>query len=67
MDCTPYCSAAGSGLLIPPLANSFRDGLLAVLLSGCQRIAHPYTRQRLSRRFTRRIAQQMAADCSFFH
>ena len=61
----PYCSAAGSRLLIPPLANCFRDGLLAVLLSGWQRIAHPYARQWLSQWFVRRIAQQLAGDCSF--
>jgi hypothetical protein len=30
----PYCSADGSGLLILPLVNGFRDALRAVLLSG---------------------------------
>jgi len=30
----PYCSADGSGLLILPLVNGFRDTLRAVLLSG---------------------------------
>jgi len=54
------------GLLILSLVNSFHDGLRAVFLSGWQRIAHSCTRQRLSRRFSRRISQRMAADCSFF-
>ena len=62
----PYCRVDGSGLLILPLVNGFHDGLRAVLLSGWHRIAHTSTRQRLSRRFVRRIAQRMAADCSFF-
>jgi len=65
--CAPYCSADGSGLLILPLVNGFHDGLRAVLHRGWQRIAHSSTRQRLSRRFVRRIAPRMAADCSFFH
>jgi len=64
MDCTPYCS--GSGLLILPLVNSFHDGLRAVFNSGWQRIAHSFSRQWLSRRFSRRIAQRMTAYCSFF-
>jgi len=64
--CAPYCSADGAGLLILTLVNSFHDGLHAVLLSGWRRIAHSFSRQWLSRRFARRIAQQMAADCSFF-
>jgi len=54
-------------LLIHSLVNGFHDGLRAVLLSGWQRIARTSTRQRLSRQFSRRIAQWMAADCSFFH
>jgi len=62
----PYCSAAGSGLLILPLVNGFHDGLHAVFLSGWQRIAHSFSRHRLSRRFSRRIAPRMAADCAFF-
>jgi len=56
----------GSGLLILPLVNTFHDGLRTVLLCGWQRIAHSYTHQWLSRRFSRHISQQMAADCSFF-
>jgi len=63
----PYRAADGSGLLIPPLVNGFRDGLRAVLLSGRQRIAHSSARQRLSRRFARRIAQRLEAHCSFLH
>jgi len=63
---TPYCSAVGSTLLIPPLVNGISDGSRAVLLSGWQRIAHYFSRQRLFRRFARRIARQMAADCSYF-
>jgi len=35
-----------------------------VFLSGWQRITHSSARQRLSRRFARRIAQRMAADYS---
>jgi len=62
----PYCSADGSGLRIPPLVNSFPDGLHPVLLSGQQRVAHSSARQRLSRRFARRIAQRTVAHCSFF-
>ena len=77
--CAPYCSADGSGLLILPhvkgfhdgllilpLVNGFHDGLRAVFHSRWQRIAHSFSRQRLSRRFARRIAQRMAAHCSFF-
>jgi len=33
-DCAPYCATDGSGLLIPPLANGFRDGFRAILLNG---------------------------------
>jgi len=62
----PYFSADGGGLLILSLVNGFHDGLRAVLLSGLQRIAHTSARQRLSQRFARRIAQRMAADCSYF-
>jgi len=32
--CARYCSADGSGLLILPLVNGFRDALRAILLSG---------------------------------
>jgi len=64
--CAPYCSADGSGLLILPLVKGFHDGFRAVLLSGWQRIGHSSARQRLFRRFARRISQRMAADCSFF-
>jgi len=63
-DCAPYCS--GSGLLILLLVNGFHDGLCAVFHSRWQRIAHSFSRQRLSRRFSRHIAQRMAAHCSFF-
>ena len=62
----PYCSADGSGLLIPLLVNCFHNGLRAVLLRGWQRIAHSSAHQRLYLRFARRIAQRMAAHCSFF-
>jgi len=62
----PYCSVDGSGLLIPPLVNVFPDGSCAVLLSGWRQVAHSFSRQLLSRRFARRIAQRMAAHCSFF-
>ena len=64
--CAPHCSADGSGLLIPPLVNVFPNGLRAVLLRGWQRIAHTSARQWLSHQFARRIAQRMAAHCSFF-
>jgi len=66
MVCAPYCSADGSGLLTPPLVNGFHDGLRSVSVSGWQRIAHSSARRRLSRWFARRIAQRMAADCTFF-
>jgi len=64
--CTPYCSADGSGLLIPPLINGFHNSLRAVLLYGWQRIAHTSAHQRLSQQFARCIALRMAADCSTF-
>jgi len=64
--CMPYCSADDSGLLILPLVKGFHDGLRAILLSRRQQIAHTSARQRLSRRIVRRIAQPMAAYCSFF-
>jgi len=54
------------GSLILSLVNCFHDGLRTVLLCGWQRIAHTSARQRLSRRFARRIAPRMAADFSFF-
>jgi len=66
MDCTPYCSADGSALLLLPLVNGFSDGLHAVVLSGLQRIAHTSVGQRLSRRIARRIALPIAAHCSYF-
>ena len=53
-------------MLILSLVNGFHDGLRAIFLSGWRRIAHSFSRQRLSRRFARRIAQRMAADCSYF-
>jgi len=46
--------------------NGFHDGLQAVFHSGWQRIAHSFSRQPLSQRFVRHIAQWMAAHCSFF-
>jgi len=63
----PYRAADGSALPIPPLVSGFPDGLRAVLLSRRQRIAHSSARQRLSRRFARRIAQRLEAHCSFLH
>jgi len=66
MVCALYCSADDSGLLIHPLVNGFHDELRAVLLSGWQRIAHSCARQWLFQRFARRIAQRMAAHCSYF-
>jgi len=62
----PYFSADVGGLLILSLVNGFHDGLRAVFLSGWRWIAHSFSRQRLSRRFSRCIAPRMAADCSFF-
>jgi len=64
--CEPYCSADHSGLPIPALVIVFRDSSRAVLRSGWQRIAHSCSRQQLSQRLARHIAQRMAADCSFF-
>jgi len=64
--CAPYCSADDCALLILPLIKGFHHGLCAVLLSGCQRIAHTSAGQSLSR-FARRFAKRMTADCSFFH
>ena len=52
---------------IPALIIVFRDSSRAVLRSGWQRIVHSCSRQQLSQRLERRIAQRMAADCSFFH
>jgi len=40
-------------------------GSRTLFLSGWQRITHSSAGQRLSRRFARRIAQQMAADTSY--
>jgi len=62
--CAPFCTENGSGLLILPLVNGFPDGLRADFLSGWKCIARSSARQRLSR-FACRIAQQMAADCSY--
>jgi len=62
--CVPYYSADGSGLLNLPLANSFHDGLRTILLIRWYRIGPTSARQRLSRRFTRRIAQWVASCCS---
>jgi len=67
MDCAPYYSADGSGLVGPPLVNGFYDGFCAVLLSGWLRIAHSSTRQWLSRWFLHLFALPIAVDCSFFH
>jgi len=65
--CTPDCSTDISGLLIRPLFNGFPDASRSVLLCGWYWIACTSARQRLSRRFTGRFAQQMAAPCSLFH
>jgi len=59
------CGSLGGSLNLP-LVDGLHDGLPAVLLSGWQRIAYSFSRQRLSRRFARRISQRMATDCSFF-
>jgi len=64
MGCVPISSVDGSTLLVLPLVNTFH-GLRAVLLSRWQGIANTSTRQCLSRRFARRIAQRMPADCTF--
>jgi len=53
-------------LLIYSLVNGFSDGVRAVLVRGCQGIAHSSARQQLFRRFARRIAQRMGAHYSFF-
>jgi len=60
MVCAPFRSAYGSTLLILPLVNGIPVGLRAVLLSGWQWIAHSSARQRLLRRFVRRIAHSFA-------
>jgi len=64
--CALYFSANGSGLLILPLINGFCDSLRADFLSGWQYIVGSSARQWLFRWFARRIAQRMAANCSFF-
>ena len=64
--CAPYFLVDGGGLLILSLINGLHDGFRAVFLCGWRRIAHSFSRQRLSRRFTRRIAQRIAAHCSYF-
>ena len=48
------------------LVNGLHDGFRAVFLCGWRRIAHSFSRQRLSRRFACRIAQRIAAHCSYF-
>jgi len=65
--CASCCSADGSALHILPLVSGFPDDLRTVLLSEWRPIAHSFSRQWLSRRFTRCIAPRMAAHCSFFH
>jgi len=67
MVCALYFTADGSGLRILSLLNGFHDGLRVVLLSRWQRFADSSARQRLSRRFSRRIAPRMSTDCPFFH
>jgi len=52
--------------LIHLLVNGFHDRFRTVLLRGWQPIAHTSARQRLLQRLARRIALQMAADCSYF-
>ena len=64
--CAPDCSTDVRGLLIPPLFNGFPDDSRPVLLCGWHWIAPTSAHQWLSRRFTGRFAQQMAASCSFF-
>jgi len=64
--CPPYCRADGSGLLILALVNGFDDGFRTVFLSGWRLIAYSFSRQLLSPWFACRIAQRMAADCSYF-
>jgi len=64
--CAPCCPAVGIGLLILALVNGFHDSLRAVFLRGWRRIAHAFSRQRLSRRFARHIALRIAAHCSYF-
>jgi len=64
--CASYCPADGIGLLILALVNSFHNGFRSIFLSGWWWIACSFSRQWLSRVFSRRIAQRMAADCSFF-
>jgi len=63
--CTLFCLLDGSAFLVLTLINGF-PCFRAVLLSGWQRIAHSSTRQRLSQRFTCRVAQRMAGRFSFF-
>jgi len=43
--CVLYCSADGSGLLIPPLVHGFPNGSHVVLLSGWLQIVHSFSRQ----------------------
>jgi len=62
----PYCSADGSGMLILPLANSFHNGLRAVLLSGWYRIAQSSAHQLLSRRFAHRRLLTVLLIIPFF-
>jgi len=68
--CAPYCSAnVSADRPIFRLSTAFTtDGTQYCSAYGSvwQRIAHSCTRQRLSLRFSRRISQRMAADCSLF-
>jgi len=62
----PFYSAVGSALLFRPLVNGISGSSLTILLSRWQRMAHSLSRQRLFRRFQRRISPRMAVHCSFF-
>jgi len=65
MNCALYCSVDASGLLIPLLVTGFPSGSHAILCSRWQCIARSSARQLLPQWFAHRIAQRMAADCSY--
>ena len=67
MDCAPYCSVDASGLLIPLLVTGFPGGSYAILCSSWLCITHSSAHRWLSQWFARRIAQQMAVECSYLH
>jgi len=66
MDCTPYCSADGIGLLNHPLANCFDDDLRAADYSPYRSFFRSST-SIIPGRFAYSIPQLMAADYSFSH